>query len=59
MSIHVALEHRTRYIFDRVVGLTPHVVRLRPAPHCRTPILSYSIRCDEMSTNGIQTPRWR
>ena len=43
MSIHVALEHRTRYIFDRVVGLTPHVVRLRPAPHCRTPILSYSM----------------
>ena len=43
MSIHVALEHRTRYLFDRPVGLTPHVVRLRPAPHCRTPILSYSL----------------
>jgi uncharacterized protein (DUF2126 family)/transglutaminase-like putative cysteine protease len=43
MSIHVALEHRTRYLFDRPVGLTPHVVRLRPAPHCRTPILAYSL----------------
>ena len=43
MSIHVALEHRTRYLFDRAVGLTPHVVRLRPAPHCRTPILAYSM----------------
>ena len=43
MSIHVALEHRTTYRFDRLVGLTPHVVRLRPAPHCRTPILAYSL----------------
>jgi uncharacterized protein (DUF2126 family)/transglutaminase-like putative cysteine protease len=43
MSIHVAIEHRTRYLFDRAVGLTPHVVRLRPAPHCRTPILAYSM----------------
>ena len=26
------------------VTLLPHIVRLRPAPHCRTPILSYSLR---------------
>jgi uncharacterized protein (DUF2126 family)/transglutaminase-like putative cysteine protease len=43
VSIHVALEHRTTYHFDRSVGISPHVVRLRPAPHCRTPILSYSM----------------
>ncbi|MEZ5203498.1 MAG: transglutaminase family protein [Acidimicrobiales bacterium] len=43
MSIHVALEHRTTYRFDKAVSLTPHVVRLRPAAHCRTPILSYSM----------------
>ncbi len=43
MSIHVALAHRTTYRFDRMVGLTPHVVRLRPAPHCRTPVLAYSM----------------
>ncbi len=43
MSIHVAIEHRTVYKFDRPVGLSPHVVRLRPAPHSRTPILSYSL----------------
>ena len=43
MSIHVALEHRTHYAFDRPVGIGPHVVRLRPAPHSRTPVLSYSL----------------
>ncbi|HEY1080967.1 MAG TPA: transglutaminase family protein, partial [Prosthecobacter sp.] len=44
MSIHVALRHVTRYKFDRPVNLSPHVVRLRPAPHCRTPVLSYSLK---------------
>ena len=43
MSIHVALKHVTHYKYDRRVGLSPQVVRLRPAPHCRTPILSYSL----------------
>ena len=43
MGIHIAIEHRTRYTFDRPVELAPHVVRLRPAPHCRTPILAYSL----------------
>ena len=44
MSIHVALHHVTQYRYDRAVDLSPHLVRLRPAPHCRTPILSYSQR---------------
>ena len=43
MSIHVALHHKTRYRYDRRVALSPHIVRLRPAPHCRTPVLSYSL----------------
>jgi uncharacterized protein (DUF2126 family) len=46
MTIHVALEHKTCYEFDRSVRLAPHVVRLRPAPHCRTPILSYSLKVE-------------
>ena len=44
MSIKVALTHVTQYRFDRPVELSPHVVRLRPAPHCRTPITAYSLR---------------
>ena len=44
MSIHVGLNHVTSYRYDRIVALSPHVVRLRPAPHCRTPILAYSLK---------------
>ncbi|MFW6868459.1 DUF2126 domain-containing protein [Nocardioides sp. CPCC 206347] len=46
MSIKVALEHRTTYAFDRPVAVAPHVVRLRPAPHCRTPIEAYSLKVE-------------
>ncbi|MGD0758181.1 MAG: transglutaminase family protein [Candidatus Sulfotelmatobacter sp.] len=41
MSIQVALNHWTRYRYDKAVAVGPQVIRLRPAPHCRTPILSY------------------
>ena len=44
MSIKVALEHRTTYRFDRPVGIGPHVIRLRPAPHTRTPIEAYTLQ---------------
>jgi uncharacterized protein (DUF2126 family)/transglutaminase-like putative cysteine protease len=44
MTIQVALHHKTTYSFDRLVNLSPHEVRLRPASHCRTPILSYSLK---------------
>jgi uncharacterized protein (DUF2126 family) len=44
MSIRLAIEHRTAYRYDRPVALGPHAIRLRPAPHCRTPILAYSLQ---------------
>jgi uncharacterized protein (DUF2126 family)/transglutaminase-like putative cysteine protease len=44
MTIRVSINHRTRYKFDRPVSLSPHTVRLRPAPHSRTPIHSYSLK---------------
>ncbi len=43
MAIQVALNHRTTYEYDRLVSLAPHVIRLRPAPHARTRILSYAL----------------
>ena len=44
MSILVSLQHTTRYAYDRPVMLGPQIVRLRPAPHCRTAVPSYSLK---------------
>ncbi|MFX8581852.1 transglutaminase N-terminal domain-containing protein, partial [Acinetobacter baumannii] len=46
MTIRVALHHKTSYLYDRLVTVSPQVIRLRPAPHCRTPIVSYSIKVE-------------
>lgn len=46
MSIYVAINHKTVYTYDKLVNLSPHIFRLRPAPHCRTPIQAYSLRIE-------------
>lgn len=44
MALKVAILHKTVYKYDRKVNLSPHIFRLRPAPHSRTPIEAYSIK---------------
>ncbi len=59
MTIQVALRHRTSYAYDRLVSLGPQVVRLRPAPHCRSRVLSYSLKVEppEHFINWQQDPQ--
>ncbi len=58
MAIRVALRHVTEYQYDRSVSLGPQIIRLRPAPHCRTPIASYSLKVtpDDNFLNWQQDP---
>jgi len=46
MSLRFALTHRSTYRYARAVGLGPQLIRLRPAPQCRTPILSYALQVE-------------
>jgi len=44
MSLKVVLSHKTHYKYDKYISLSPHTIRLRPAPHSRTPIDAYSLK---------------
>ena len=58
MSIKVAVRHKTEYRFDRPVSLSPHTLRLRPAPHSRTRIEAYSLEVEPEGhfLNWVQDP---
>jgi len=59
MSIRVGLSHRTAYRYDRPVTLSPQVVRLRPAPHSRTPVTAFSLKVRPANhfINWLQDPQ--
>lgn len=44
MAVKVSLRHVSSYSYDRPVTLSPQLIRLRPAAHCRTPVQAYSLK---------------
>lgn len=44
MALKVVISHKTEYSYDKKISMSPHIIRLRPAPHSRTPIEAYSLK---------------
>ena len=58
MSIKAAVYHLTHYKYDRPVILQPQIIRLQPAPHSNTKVLSHSLKVfpDKHFVNVQQDP---
>jgi uncharacterized protein (DUF2126 family)/transglutaminase-like putative cysteine protease len=58
MSIKASIYHLTHYKYDRPVILGPQIIRLRPAPHSRTRVISHSLKVspDKHFVNHQQDP---
>ncbi|MBP2462218.1 MULTISPECIES: transglutaminase family protein [unclassified Rhizobium] len=44
MSIKASIYHLTHYSYDRPVRMGPQIIRLKPAAHSRTKVLSHSLK---------------
>ncbi|MGH6805569.1 MAG: transglutaminase family protein, partial [Ensifer adhaerens] len=44
MSIKASIYHLTHYTYDRPIRLSPQIIRLKPAAHSKTKVISHSLK---------------